>query len=60
MINRILYEVDMAYVPEIMDSLIGSSYRGAELPGCGRDARVRAGEIAPAGPGACGVGVVAA
>ena len=36
------------------------SYLGGELPGCGRDARARAGGIAAAGPGVCAVGLVAA
>src|ERR1039457_5218765 len=45
-----------------MTGTIGNpfSYLAGELPGCGLDARVRAGEIAAAGPDGCTGGLVAA
>jgi hypothetical protein len=45
-----------------MTGTIGNlfSYLAGELPGCGLDARVRAGEIAADGPDGCTGGLVAA
>src|ERR1035441_8775857 len=45
-----------------MTGTIGNlfSYMAGELPGCGLDARVRAGEIAAGGPDGCTGGLVAA